>query len=104
MLWVIAILIVVAIVILFAILSNLRIMNNHLQTNADRQNEVFGKLENIHADVRHKGTVTDPFKVANKTHTVAASSKHIIVRKSPDQIRNENYEEIKKGANYGQAE
>lgn len=50
---------------------------------------------------RPQAGVTDPFKAANKSHVVGASSKHIIVRKTPDQIRAENYEEIKKGGQYG---
>jgi len=59
------------------------------------------KLDDIKAEVDKKGSVTDPFKAATVRKSVGASSRHIIVPKSPDQIRNENYEEIKKGATYG---
>lgn len=47
------------------------------------------------------GYVTDPFKVANSSHTPGASSDNIIKRKTPDQIRSENFEKIKKGQTYG---
>lgn len=59
------------------------------------------KLDDIKSDVVKKGRVTDPFVAANKTNTIGASSSHIIIRKTPDQIRNENFEKIKKGATYG---
>lgn len=42
--------------------------------------------------------VSDPFKRAKEQYQ---STKHIVVPKTPDEIRNENYEEIKKGAEYG---
>lgn len=48
------------------------------------------------------GSVTDPFAAANKFNTPGASSSHIVIRKTPDQIRNENFEKIKEdGAAYG---
>lgn len=42
--------------------------------------------------------VSDPFKRPKEQYQ---STKHIIVPKTPTEIRNENYEEIKKGAEYG---
>lgn len=65
------------------------------------ERKVLEKIDSVQTEVNKKGAVTDPFKVANKTNTPGASSRHIIVPKSPDQIRNENYEAIKQGAKYG---
>lgn len=45
--------------------------------------------------------VTDPFAAANKRTTQKSSSDGIVIRKTPEQIRNENYEKIKKGQKYG---
>lgn len=45
--------------------------------------------------------VTDPFVAANKRTTQKSSSDSIVIRKTPEQIRNENYEKIKKGQKYG---
>ena len=42
--------------------------------------------------------VSDPFKRPKEQYE---STKHIVVPKTPDEIRNENFEEIKKGAEYG---
>lgn len=65
------------------------------------ERKVLEKIDNIQTEVNKKGSVTDPFKVANRHTSPGASTRHIITPKSPDQIRNENYEEIKKGASYG---
>ena len=45
--------------------------------------------------------VSDPFKGQKQVYS---STKHIVVPKTPDEIRNQNFEEIKKGAEYGQVE
>lgn len=42
--------------------------------------------------------VSDPFKGQKQVYS---STKHIVVPKTPDEIRNQNFEEIKKGAEYG---
>ena len=78
--------------------SYLRTVVTHI---AEHQRTMLEKIDFIKTEVNKKGAVTDPFKLANKHNTPGASSRHIIVPKSPDQIRNENYEEIKKGATYG---
>lgn len=60
------------------------------------------KLEQIDGEVQKKGSVTPPIVAANKTHTVGASGRHIVIRKTPDQIRAENAEAIRSGAaSYG---
>lgn len=98
MLWFIAALIIAAIVILFAILKNLQIIEQLLSENSRNQATLYGKLEEIHGDVQKKGSVTPPIDAANKTHTPGASTRHIIIRKSPDQIRAENADAIRSGA------
>lgn len=42
--------------------------------------------------------VSDPFKRPKEQYE---TTRHIVVPKTPDEIRNENFEEIKKGAEYG---
>ena len=45
--------------------------------------------------------VSDPFKGQQQVYS---STKHIVVPKTPDEIRNQNFEEIKKGAEYGRVD
>lgn len=66
------------------------------------QNIQAASLDELHKKLERKGSVTDPFATANKFNTPGASSSHIVIRKTPDQIRNENFEKIKEdGAAYG---
>lgn len=105
MLWFIAALIIAAIVILFAILKNLQMIEQLLSKNAENQATLYGAIQAVHTEVKKKGSVTPPIVAANKTHTPGASSSHIIIRKTPDQIRAENAEAIRKGAaSYGNPE
>lgn len=98
----IAVMTVVIFVALLAILARLGMISSQLQKNAENDNILYRKLEEVEQNTAHKSGVTDPFAAANKSHTPAASSKHIIVRKSPDQIRAEHAEEIKNGGkSYG---
>ena len=59
------------------------------------------KLDTIEKDVKKRGFVTPPFEAANPDRSIRGSSSHIIQRKPPDQIRNENFEKIKQGQTYG---
>lgn len=59
------------------------------------------KLNTIEKDVKKRGFVTPPFEAANPNRSIRGSSSHIIQRKPPDQIRNENFEKIKEGKMYG---
>lgn len=105
MLWVVIALIVVVIVVLFAILKNLQTMNTYLAMHNESFATLYDEIQHVKKNTSHKAGVTDPFTVANKAQVPGASSKHIIIRKSPDQIRSENYEKIKSGeGGYGQAE
>lgn len=72
-----------------------------LQENTTQAATVHEKLEAIEKDVKKRGFVTPPFEAANPDRTTRGSSSHIIQRKPPDQIRNENFEKIKEGQTYG---
>ncbi len=69
---------------------------NTIQTTTMRE-----KLNIIEKDVKKRGFVTPPFEAANPDRSTRGSSSHIIQRKPPDQIRNENFEKIKEGKMYG---
>lgn len=69
---------------------------NTIQTATMRE-----KLDTIEKDVKKRGFVTPPFEAANLDRSIRGSSSHIIQRKPPDQIRNENFEKIKEGKMYG---
>ena len=55
----------------------------------------FHELEKAENPPAH---VSDPFKGQKQVYS---STKHIVVPKTPDEIRNQNFDEIKKGAEYG---
>ena len=48
--------------------------------------------------VQEEAKVTDPF---TKPSPVYSSTNHIIVPKTPTEIRNQNYKKIKEGIEYG---
>lgn len=98
MLWLILAALVAIIIILFAILKNLQIMNNKQSDTDKHLATLYGEITAVHSEVKKKGSVTPPIVAANKTHTPGASSSHIIIRKTPDQIRAENAEAIRAGA------
>ncbi len=84
------------------VFSYLRTVVKHL---ADNNRAMLKKLDGIKTEVDKKGYVADPFKVANKTNSVGAPTRHIIPRNSPDYIRNKNADEIKAGlGSYGNPE
>lgn len=62
---------------------------------------IMSGIESIKGEVAKRGFVTDPFKVANKKNRIGASTRNIVLRKTPDQIRNENFEKIRQGQTYG---
>lgn len=47
---------------------------------------------------KEEAKVTDPFQ---KPKEIYSSTSHIIVPKTPTEIRNQNYDKIKKGVEYG---
>jgi len=100
----VVILLIIIAIFLAAIFGNTLLMGHQMKGSYGADySEILKKLDTIQNKVEapRQGKVTKPFDVANKTHVRAASSSHIIIRKSPDQIRNENYEKIKQGAQYG---
>lgn len=100
--WLILAALVAIIIILFAILKNLQLMNSKQSDTDKHLATLYGEITAVHTEVKKKGGVTDPFQAANKSHVVGATSKHIVVRKTPDQIRAENAEAIKNGGkSYG---
>ena len=71
----------------------------------DQDKYLLDLMKDTNERIKVKGKVTDPFKAANSRRTQNTSSKHIIIRKTPDQIRAENYEKIKnEGMSYGNPE
>lgn len=72
-----------------------------LSKNATHTATMRQKLDTIEKDVKKRGFVTPPFDAANPDRSTRGSSSHIIQRKPPDQIRNENFEKIKQGQTYG---
>lgn len=97
----IVILLATLVLVACSVLSNIRLMNVTLSRIANDNQTIFNEIQGVKSIVSTKGSVTDPFTAANKSNTVGASSRHIIVRKSPDQIRSENYEKLKNGGQYG---
>ena len=91
----------IIILMLGGLMYQMRVLTQTMSKNLMSQN-ILDKVDDLQKLLERKGKVTDPFVAANKTHTVGASSQHIIIRKTPDQIRNENYQKIKEdGASYG---
>lgn len=52
----------------------------------------------IGSDVVEEAKVTDPF---TKPREIYSSTSHIVVPKTPTEIRNQNFDKIKKGIEYG---
>lgn len=100
--WVIVAILIGICLLLGAILSNLQIIVNKQSDTDKHLATLYGEITAVHNEVKKKGSVTPPIVAANKTHTPGASSSHIIIRKTPDQIRAENAEAIRTGAaSYG---
>lgn len=59
------------------------------------------KLSDIENQVKKRGFVTPPFEAANPDRSIRGTSPHIVQRKTPDQIRNENFKKIEEGQTYG---
>ena len=55
-------------------------------------------LTNIEPEEQEEAKVTDPF---TKPKEIYSSTSHIVVPKSPTEIRNQNFDKIKKGIEYG---
>ena len=99
--WVIVALLIGIVVLLLAVLVKVQDISNKQSDHDKHLASLYGEITDVRNEAKKKGAVTDPFQAANKSHTVGASSKHIIVRKTPDQIRAENFEKLKNGGQYG---
>lgn len=55
-------------------------------------------FQKLRSEIKPPASVTDPFK---KRKPVYSSTSHIVVPKTATEIRNENFEKIKKGEKYG---
>lgn len=75
----------------------------HLLLNMQEQSDELGKaverqFKAVESKVIPPAKVSDPFA---RKKTVTTSTKHIVVPKTPDQIRNENAKKIAEGEDYG---
>lgn len=64
---------------------------------SERITGVRSEIDDIKTPPAH---VSDPFE---KPKEIYQSKTHIVVPKTPDQIRNENFKKIQEGAEYGSA-
>lgn len=55
-------------------------------------------FKKLRSEIKPPASVTDPFK---KRKPVYSSTSHIVVPKTATEIRNQNFEKIKKGEEYG---
>lgn len=63
--------------------------------------DILNKVSNLNIEkpvVQEEAKVTDPF---TKPAPIHSSTNHIIVPKTPTEIRNQNYKKIKEGLEYG---
>ena len=58
----------------------------------------LAELSGIEAEAEGEAKVTDPF---TKPKEIYSSTNHIIVPKTPTEIRNQNFKKIKEGIEYG---
>ena len=102
----IAILIIVLILELFFVWwTSAAYIRTAVKELSEYQRIMLDKLNQVQTEVNKKGSVTDPFKVANRTHGVGSPTSHIVPRNSPDYIRNKNADSIKAGlGSYGNPE
>ena len=63
--------------------------------------DILNKVSNLNMEkpvIQEEAKVTDPF---TKPAPIYSSTNHIIVPKTPTEIRNQNYKKIKEGLEYG---
>lgn len=63
--------------------------------------DILNKISNLSIEkpvIQEEAKVTDPF---TKPAPIHSSTNHIIVPKTPTEIRNQNYKRIKEGIEYG---
>lgn len=103
---VVALAVLLAIVLfLFAVaLNTIARIDETVQDDKTLIAELFDALRAARSEIDDIKTppshVSDPFE---KPKEIYQSKTHIIVPKTPDQIRNENFKKIQEGAEYGSA-
>lgn len=74
------------------------------ESHKDELEKLTVSVQNQFKDLEKRANppahVSNPFKGQKEIYQ---TKKHIVVPKTPTEIRNENFEEIKKGAEYGSA-
>lgn len=63
--------------------------------------DILNKVSNLNLEkpvIQEEAKVTDPF---TKPAPIHSSTNHIIVPKTPTEIRNQNFKKIKEGIEYG---
>lgn len=63
--------------------------------------DILNKVSNLNIEkpvIQEEAKVTDPF---SKPAPIYSSTNHIIVPKTPTEIRNQNYKKIQEGLEYG---
>lgn len=63
--------------------------------------DILNRVSNLNIEkpvIQEEAKVTDPF---TKPAPIYSSTNHIIVPKTPTEIRNQNYKKIKEGLEYG---
>lgn len=91
---------------LFAVaLNTIARIDETVQDNKTLIAELFDALRAARSEIDDIKTppahVSDPFE---RPKEIYQSKNHIVVPKTPDQIRNENFRKIQEGAEYGSAE
>ena len=71
---------------------------SHNKDMAKLSTAIQHQFKNLEKRANPPAHVSDPFK---RQKEIYQTKKHIVVPKTPTEIRNENFEEIKKGAEYG---
>lgn len=93
-------------VFLFAVVLNtIARIDETVQDNKILIAELFDALRAARSEIdgikETPAHVTDPFE---KPKEIYQSSKHIVVPKTPDEIRNQNFKKIQDGAEYGRVD
>ena len=75
-----------------------RLVIEGIERQDDLKEAVKRQFKELESKATPPAKVSDPFA---RKKTVTTSTKHIVVPKTPDQIRNENAKKIAEGEDYG---
>lgn len=82
-------------------LKCVELSESHEKDLANLSTAVQCQFQTLEKQANPPSKVSDPFKGQKQVYS---STKHIVVPKTPDEIRNQNFEEIQKGAEYGRVD